>query len=482
MSGTVNRHWFISNASRSYPVDETATATDNAGLRLPDDILVDLKLKYPDTLGELAFVSAVTVSANLVTLLVSAAFEASPTVSLPIAAVTLKKPVNVNSIVAVTALEEGVGGWVVFGSGANLRSDYTGSFTLPSQSRLCPRAAQPYAGWPIQSAGVLDVTTKLTGLVKLKALDANLKLTAETMTLDGASRRVIKLQLDTTAGKDILQTFAGTCGVRPESGTCLRTPIETINGISPDCDGVITLRFTGEVLATQTASLHGVVLESELSMNTVCGTEQSITDELAAVGQDECASPAASLMFMPAFAEADPTPTPSTGSASPVASIPAHPVVQLGSFAAGSYPAIMTWPSVAVTANRIFRLHCQFLSQLGECGLVLSYGELQSPWTGSLISLDIVAQRVKIANVRGRYTSQVYSGGLRIEPSVNYDLVVTTQAADPLLILDVAVFADGVAVFTLSGVGLLGFTEFETGVYGVLVDGHEVEFSEPLLE
>lgn len=488
MAGTVNRHWFISNAARSYPVDETATATDNDGLRLPDDILVDLKLKYPGTLGDLVFVSAVTVSANLVTVLVSAAFEASPTISVPVAAVSIKKPVNVNSIVAVTALEEGVGGWVVFGSGANLRSNYSGRFTLPSQSRLCPRAAQAYASWPIRSVGVLDVSAKLTGLVKLKSLDSNLKLTAETIFLGGIECRAIRLQLDTTSSKDSLKTFAGVCGVRPESGTCLKLPIESINGITPDCNGTITLRLTGEVVATHVSTLSGVVLESALSMDDVCGTQQTITDELAAVGQDECATAPVSMMLPPAYEE--PSQLPDTGETNTTAAVSAgqqqsrqfESTVRLGSFTAGIYPAIVTWPSIAVTDNRIFRLKCKFPVPLGECGLLLSYGESQSPWTGSLISIDMVSQRLKIENIRGRFSSQVYSGRLSVQPNVDYDLVVTTTSANPMLILDVALFANGVSEFTLSGIGLLGFTEFETGVYGVLVDGHAVEFSEPTLE
>lgn len=478
--GTVNKHWFVSNTSRSYPVDDTATATDDTGSRLPDDILVDLKLKFPDSMGDIAFVSAMSVSTKLVTVLISAAFRSSPAVSRPIAAVTTTKPVNVYSIVSVQPLEAGVGGWMVYGSGANLRSGYSGRFSFPSQSLLCSKAAQPYSSLPISSVGVLDITARLTGLVKLQSLDSNLVLAAEDLTLDGVPTRAITLKVTTETNKDSLQAFAGDCGARPESGTCLRSPIETINGISPDCEGKIYLQFSGQVVVSRLADLSGVVLESTLSIDSACGTVEKITDSITEAGTDDC-DPLTGMFSIPAV---DDEVSPIVGSilAVPDEDSTVLPAVQFGSLDFGVFPSLITWPSIAVSTDRVFSLRIEFLSSIGECGLVLRYSESGSTWDGVLISLNRATQKLMITAIENSVRHVVYVGSVPLSTNTQYVLTVTTQFADPMAIVDVQLSAAGAAVFSLTGIGLVQFVSRDTGVYGVLVDGAAVEFFEPTLE
>jgi hypothetical protein len=134
---TINYNWYDANEGRAYPLSDAATLADGGGTLLPSDIVADLQLKYPREYGQYAFLSAVSITSNLVTLMLEAADDLdNPTTFRPLAAVSVPAEVPIRQHVPLLAQSDGVGGWVVFGRGAIDRAGYRGRF-VPRAGLLC---------------------------------------------------------------------------------------------------------------------------------------------------------------------------------------------------------------------------------------------------------------------------------------------------------------------------------------------------------
>lgn len=290
-----NLAWYALNASRAYPLDESATLTTDAGGLLPNDVLVDCRLLFPESLAKYAYLGAMTVSAKAVTLIFmgtaaplrSGGCDAAPAAGtpVPLAAISLPKTgLVVHRHYPVQPLADGVGGWVVFGSGVTNKREgdvryVAARFTSPSQTLLAPRAARSYAALPVTSASQATESTKLDGLVKLKA-GSDIEISAESLTIAGRVRNAIVFRLKSTSpvgsGRNVFQIFSGDCLPRPESGNCDAEPIEQINSVSPDCCGRLSLNFLGCARLTPTADGHGVVIDCGVGMSDVCAGPDSL--------------------------------------------------------------------------------------------------------------------------------------------------------------------------------------------------------------
>lgn len=267
-----NTHFLNINAGVPYPVDERATQIDHNGERLPTDLLVDCSLRWPESLGEVAFISAVAALPGLLTILFQSASSAIAIEGFkPLAVLTLPRSlVQVGRVYRVEAQTAGVDGWLVFGARA-LDTPYEGRFFLPAQSFLAPRAARPYPADALTGFGTLDAAQPLRGVVRLRAQEP-LLLAKEQRVIGGQPRTCLVLRLTDAETADgfsppvALQRaagnasasnfllFAGPCGGRPESGSCGDfPPIEFVNEVPPDCDGKLTLEFRGcaEIAALQ---------------------------------------------------------------------------------------------------------------------------------------------------------------------------------------------------------------------------------------
>lgn len=278
----VNAHWTNLNEGRVYPLDDSASAIDDEGNRLPSPLLADASLRWPVTAGRYAFLSAISVTDKLVTLTFqvsedpSAADNVRPlgVVSIPIRDIVPQRPV------ALLPQLSGAGGWVVLGSSLQ---PYRGRFASPAQSRLAARAARAYNPLPVTSARVAGSATGLTGLVNLSS-QSPLDIRTEERDIDGVLRRCIVIRLAQTVSQDgvpatepgldqgdLLRLFAGPCGGRPESRSCPDPqPIEAINAVEPDCDGRITLRFTGCAVAARLTDAGGVILDCGVGAAEAC--------------------------------------------------------------------------------------------------------------------------------------------------------------------------------------------------------------------
>lgn len=239
-----NQNWYNLQEGRRYPLDDRSTGIDDAGEPIRDNIIVDCHIRFPSNLGKYLFVQAVTVSPKIVTVLFGVSAEIDSTGEFEsIAAVTLPKPIQKNTNYNITPLTAGVAGWVAFGSG--VEENFSGRYSTPIQSFIQPRTARPYRPLPIPTLGKLNLATALSDVVNVQGV-APVTASYRVVTVDGetAPAIVLELQGETNDGNP-LKEFLGPCGKRPESGTCDKPSIETINGVSPDCNGNIVIEFEG---------------------------------------------------------------------------------------------------------------------------------------------------------------------------------------------------------------------------------------------
>jgi hypothetical protein len=240
-----NQNWYNLQSTRRYPLDDVSTGVDDAGEFIRDDIIVDCHIRFPSTLGAYLYVQGITVSAGIVTVLFGAVNNISDTQGTTICAVAIPQPVTPNINYTITEMVPGVSGWIAFGPG--VADPFVGRYNGARQTLIQPRNARPYRPLPIPSIGKLGLATTLQGVVNLIAASP---VTAkyETITHGGREHPAIVFRLDdalVTGDYNPLSQFLGPCAQRPESGTCAKQPIETINGVAPDCDGNIEIIFDG---------------------------------------------------------------------------------------------------------------------------------------------------------------------------------------------------------------------------------------------
>lgn len=239
-----NQNWYDLQEGRRYPLDDLSTGIDDTGAPIADNIIVDCHIRFPNTLGNCAYVSAIHVSENIVTVLISAADSVNaPAVFKPIAAISLAKPIETGVNQPITPLIPGVAGWVAFGSG--IGENFSGKYSAPIQTLITKRCARPYRPLPIPTLGKLTLSTALSGIVKIlgrSPVVASYELTD----VDGAQVPAIVFRLVGNIGDDnILDNYGGPCKKRPESGTCDKPGLQNINGVKPDCDGNIQITANG---------------------------------------------------------------------------------------------------------------------------------------------------------------------------------------------------------------------------------------------
>lgn len=283
-----NHNYYNLQEQRRYPLDDNATGTDDQGARINDATLADCRIRWPRTLGEYAFVSGITVTDKLVSVVILAA--ASPTsVSgfAPLAAVTIPKPLQLGRPYALRPLADGVGGWIVFGGGT--RENQVFRFATPEQGLLAPKCARSYALLPVPSLGKEGRNTALTGLVTIKGGN-DVEVVKETVEIGGIEHDalVVRLKQD-PGGADVLARYIGPCGARPESGNCGRAPIEYLQGVAPDCDGNITVVIRN-AYAGKFDDCGGIVLADDVGLDEVCSQVNRGTRRYVDLCLDELSS------------------------------------------------------------------------------------------------------------------------------------------------------------------------------------------------
>jgi hypothetical protein len=305
-----NQSWYNLNSTRDYPLADAVTATSDGNQRLPQDIVVDLRIRWPDILGKYAFLGSVAVTKGAVTATILASTDPgnSSASYTPIGVITVPlNDLDVNRQYALEPMYPAVFGYITFGSGVT--EEWTGNFSAPTQSLLTARSARPYAALPVSSLARLYDATPLTGVIKLRA-ESPMEIVKATRTIGGIEREcaVIRLRTDTTSStlttENPFEVFAGDCGKRPESLNCGDPkPVQTINAVTPDCDGVICLNFKGCSVIGKNVDDCGVVVDCGIGLSETC--DPPMIPTLAGVLPSEVLP---SMPPVPPTPEPDPTP------------------------------------------------------------------------------------------------------------------------------------------------------------------------------
>ncbi|NBT75276.1 MAG: hypothetical protein EBT15_04765 [Betaproteobacteria bacterium] len=264
-----NQNWYNLQSTRRYPLDDLSSGLDDAGVFIRDDILVDCHIRFPNTLGKYLYVQGLTVSAGIVTAVFGVVDDLKATAGQTICAVSVPQPITPYVNYSVTALVPGVSGWVAFGPGTD--TAFTGRYSTPKQTVIQPRNARPYRPLPIPTLGKIHLGTALQGVVNLVG-SSPVTAQYETIEYENKTYPAIVFRLDAalvTGDYNPLALFLGPCGQRPESGTCPKTPIETINGVAPDCNGNINIVFDG-FNDINFANCGGADIVTDTSLKAVC--------------------------------------------------------------------------------------------------------------------------------------------------------------------------------------------------------------------
>lgn len=277
-----NQNWYNLQATRRYPLDDKSTGDDDGGAPIRDDIIVDCHIRFPRTLGAYAYVQGITVSPTLVTLVIGAVETLDSTTTTTIAAVNLPKPVDDGVNYAIQPLQAGVSGWITFGRGVD--TPFSGRYSTPRQSFIGLRNARPYTPLPVPTLGKLGLNEALAGIVNIVADTPMTATYYENYTLpkydpetDTTNTQPVKAIIfscvSPTADFNPYSYFLGPCGQRPESGTCPKTPIETINGVAPDCEtGNINVVVSGGLTARPFLECGGLDITTPLGLADACAT------------------------------------------------------------------------------------------------------------------------------------------------------------------------------------------------------------------
>jgi hypothetical protein len=307
-----NQQWANLNSTRKYPLDATATGLDDTGQPLRSDIIGDLSLQYVGSFNSRPFVSAVAVSARLATVLIS--LDGSL-----LASVSVVDP-EPGRVYPLEAIATGAFGWIVFGTGVG--EPFHARFSSASQTGLLPRAAMPYEEPPVRSAGAAGASLPLTGIVRLVA-ETPLEITKESVTIGGITRQAAVFRLvdpSNVPTTNVLREFAGPCGDRPESGNCGDpVPIESINAVRPNCDGLITIQISGCGRVSRVNNDNTAIIDCGQSLAALCNPRllPDAQGNLPYAAADECAaslsasvsaSSSASILPLPAIYPPDATP------------------------------------------------------------------------------------------------------------------------------------------------------------------------------
>jgi len=265
-----NQNWYDLQAGRRYPLDDLSTGIDDTGAPIRDDIIVDCHIKFPAVYGNYAFVSGITVTPNIVTVIIAANSSLYASGGTIIAAISIPKPLTTNTNYPIQGLVPGVAGWLALGAGVAV--DFSAKYSKPIQGLLAPRNARPFRELPVKSLSKYGLSQQLRDIVTIAA-QAPVVATYTTVTIDDKISKAVILALDgAVVGIDYepLQHFLGPCGARPESGTCPRGQILTINGAIPDCSGNINIQFTDGLDGYLFEDCGGIAIDVDLGLADVC--------------------------------------------------------------------------------------------------------------------------------------------------------------------------------------------------------------------
>jgi len=356
----ITRDFLNANEDRAYPIHEAATRKGISGSIIPNDLLVDANIWVPNSIGKNVYVSSVGSSEKILSLTFLAighdpicggesssssghAVCAPVPMIQPVGVISLVKPVTPYKNYAITPMQEGVAGWVMFGSGATKADTYFVAIDDPKNGLLISRTVRSYLVPPVTSLGKVGSDRELNGIVELTGSVGRVVISKGVRTINSVLRDVILIGLDTTRGYvTTMQDFAGDCGKRPSVGTCDRTPVISIENVTPDRNGNIDIVFDGDVIVGGVQD--GLVLDYPFGSSDICPPVTQVIYEMI---PGDCAPEllSSSSAIPPESSSGAPTPS----SSAPSSIVPPGPPSYVLDFESGSlFPLVVRAGAISV--------------------------------------------------------------------------------------------------------------------------------------
>lgn len=273
-----NNSWYNRNGQRDFPLTRASDLSSDAGHRLPQDILVDAQVTLPENLGRTVKLSGASISSAAVSLAFEAVSDVDPAITSPVGQVYVSADQFVAGVpVPLSTVDPAIVGWVVFGDGLLNGLEYSGRFSRRDQAHLMASTCHYYPLPVLNSVGRPGYRRTFDDVVTLGG--SGLVLTPDRRVLeDGRVVTYLRVGLPRTTTLDLdgqevstLQSFLGNCDRRPESGTCGDPqPIERINNVAPDENGLITVEFAGCAEIQQFESDNAIVVDCGIGLASAC--------------------------------------------------------------------------------------------------------------------------------------------------------------------------------------------------------------------
>jgi hypothetical protein len=219
--------WYNENEGRKFPLAELATCASDTHEQLPNDVLADMGLLLPPAYED-AYVGSLCVTDTLVSLGIQTDSTG-----------LLVGTWNRNDLVAYTAypltgLVDDVSGWIVFGNHL-LRGRNIYRFSSATQSRISERAIRRVHPIPVKHFQLFEGRTDLYADRVVRFVGRG-GIIVEAHESDPQTV-VVRLS------PDLWTQYLGPCNEVADDEACDVPPLRGFNGVCPDENGRITLRF-----------------------------------------------------------------------------------------------------------------------------------------------------------------------------------------------------------------------------------------------
>lgn len=274
--------WCNQNENSSYPISLAASRLSTKGELLPENIICDANVRFPETAGKYAVISSVCVSDHIVSVtLVAIDYQPgeSPVgTTAPLGSVTLPKPVDLYRNYPISPITEGVGGWMMFGRGAEgpnidwISKDPTAGF-LNAKANRC------YRTLPFQSLSVTgEASATLMNIIGIFA-GTNMVVEPETRNIDGENKLCLVLSTDPDMSLDQTRSLIGKCASLAEQGECVPPVVRTINNVPPDENGNITITAKPGGDADLRTDINALLIDSFIDLSDHCDNRRRLPDD-----------------------------------------------------------------------------------------------------------------------------------------------------------------------------------------------------------
>jgi len=219
--------WCNENVGRAYPLAETASRKDDSGNVMPDNILLDMCLLVPPIYASCQL-SSMRVTNNIIS------FSITTGGSGMFVFTSGWTNLQTGSAYPLSPVIEDVSGWVVLNQFEPSMVGYW-RFTSSGQSEIETRALRIVDSLPIRSIVRKDMDPMLYmgGVIKLQS-GSGVQIVQDSI---NPQKILVRLTADAK------MAMLGGCNNPADAKICGVPPLRSINGVCPDEDGKLTIRF-----------------------------------------------------------------------------------------------------------------------------------------------------------------------------------------------------------------------------------------------